>query len=488
MLEENHAAAIAGVAALGDGGVGKSLLALAYAYRHLDDYPGGIVYLRGDSPSLIADLALLAEDWGLPRGENLRETAGRLRQALQDPSRPALLLLDNLDDLSSLTTEVRAVLPQHPCRRLATTRLRAVPGMRALPLDNLRHDDAVALLTHFRTDAFQHPEAVTRIVAGLERWALGVTLVGVYLSCRPAVTWEAYAYDLDRRSLLSLQDVDDRVAVDTTTATDALVRPDRYDSRVSELVGDVLGTLTAAEQRLLAYAALLPRDLVPVSWLVALLEGDDDLELREPGPGETSVATSIVEDLVVRRLLRETDADAEGLRTIAVHRLVADELVTRLHTANTYEPRMRAVLSHAISRASYLFDHAIHDQEGRRELPVLQALLEQLSDDGPFAKEVGDLANATQGGLKDLGDLAAARACCERAVRVAEATLHSNHPNLAVHYSNLATVLQAEGDLSGARGYLERAVAIWESVLPSDHGLRRAIAQRLAQTERDGST
>jgi tetratricopeptide (TPR) repeat protein len=453
-------------------GIGKSLLALAYAYGHLEYYQGGIVFLRGDSPNLIADLASLAAMWGVPNGESARETAGRLRQALQDPSRPALLLLDNLDDLSSLTAEVRAVLPQHPCRRLATTRLRAVPGMRALQLDNLRHDDAVALLTYFRDDATQHPEAVARIVTGLERWVLGVTLVGVYLSCRPAVTWEAYADDLDRRGLLSLQDVDNRVAVDTTTATDALVRPDRYHQRVTELVGDMLGTLTTAEQRLLAYAAVLPRDLVPVSWLVALLEGDEDLELREPGPGETSVATSIVEDLLVRSLLRETDGDADAdttaLRTVAVHRLMADELVTRLHAADAYIPRMQAVLSLAMSRATYLFDHAIDDQEGRRELPVLLALLEQLSDDGPFAREAGYLANETLGGLWALGDLASAHLCAERAVRLGETTLPPEDPELTIRYSNFALVLKDEGDLSGARSYLERAVAIAESALPSD--------------------
>jgi hypothetical protein len=238
LLEGGNDAAISGVAALGDGGIGKSLLALAYAYRHLEKYPGGVVYLRGDSPSLVADLALVAEDWGVPQGESPRETAGIFRQVLQDPTRPALLLLDNLDDLQSLTPEVRAVLPKHPCRRLTTTRLRSIPGMRSLSLDNLREEDADALLTRFRADASEHPTPVRRIVLGLERWALGVTLVGVYMSCRPAVTWDGYAAHLEDKGLLSLELLDDQVAVANTPTDSDMVRPDRYPHRVSALLDD----------------------------------------------------------------------------------------------------------------------------------------------------------------------------------------------------------------------------------------------------------
>jgi tetratricopeptide (TPR) repeat protein len=465
LLEGGDDAAISGVESLCDGGIGKSLLAMAYAYRHLEKYPGGVVYLRGDSPSLVADLALVAEDWGVPKGESPRETAGIFRQVLQDPTRPALLLVDNLDDLKSLTPEVRAVLPKHPCRCLATTRLRSIPGMRSLSLDNLREEDAVALLTRFRPDAEEHPTPVRRIVLGLERWALGVTLVGVYMSCRPAVTWEGYAAHLEDKGLLSLELLDEQVAVADGPTGNDMVRPDRYPHRVSALLDDVLSTLPPATQRLLEYAALLPRDLAPVPWLVALLE-EDDVERRTPGPGETSVAASSVVELVEqRRLFRETGG-ADVLRTIAVHRLLADELTSRLHTTGAHEPRMRTVLAHATSRARYLFDHAIQDKEGRHELPVLQALLEELEDEGPFAKEVALLASETSGVLNALGDHAAARACSERAVPVGEATLGADDPKLAARYSNVAAVLKDEGKLEEARGYLERAIAIEESALP----------------------
>ncbi len=492
MLTSEGAAAIAGVVAWGDGGVGKSLLALAYAYRHLEDYPGGVVYLRGDTATLASDLAKVARSWGfdVPDGEPPRDTALRMRQFLQDPRRPTLLLLDNLDDPRWLTPANRELLPKHPCRRLVTTRQSHLSGMRPLPLDNLQHEDAVELLAHFRPDARDHADPVSRIARGLERWALGLTLVGVYMQCRPGVRWEGYATDLEARGLLSLQDVDQTVALDGEEASRAHpVRPDRYHHRVTALLDDVLKTLSDPEVRLLEYAALLPRDLVPISWLIALLEADE-LTLRPAGPGEDSVATSHVEDLLVRRLLRETERPDSSLRTVAVHRLVSSELVTRLHKQGTHDTRMRSVLSHAQSRAVHLFDNAVHDHAGRAELPVLQALLELegLADEGPFALETAELANATHGGLRALGDLPSARHCLERALRLCEAHLPPNDPKLAISYSNLALVQKAEGDLRGARQSLERALTIDQAHYPSDHptlAIRYSNLSQVQQAEGD---
>jgi tetratricopeptide (TPR) repeat protein len=274
------------------------------------------------------------------------------------------------------------------------------------------------------------------------------------------VSWGDYADDLEARGVESLRHLDG-----------ATRRTDNYRASVAELLDDVLSTLTSAEARLLEYVALLPADRAPVSWLQALLTADfertDEAKLAPPavGPGAT-VLGELRRGLERRQLVRVSQ---DGIELVGAHRLLADELTSRLRTTGAYEPRMRAVLAHATTRARYLFHHAILDKEGRHELPVLQALLEELEDEGPFAKEVASLASETSGGLQDLGDHAAARACRERCVRIGEATLAADDPNLAIRYSNLALVLHAEGKLEEARGYLERAIAIKESALPPGH-------------------
>ncbi len=258
MLQDEGAAAVSGVAAWGHGGVGKSALVVAYSYACADVYPGGIAFLIADSPNLIADLAALAPIWKVPEHEgDLRATALEVRRALQRTD--SLLVLDNLEDPDLLSGVVKDVLPTHPCRILVTTRCEHVPGMAELPLHNLTPEDAVALLEASRPDAKDHPAALERIARALEFWALGVTLVSAYMQ-RSTAAWEAYATALERDCAKVLQDVDNRTT-----------RHDTYKARVSDLLDDVLETLTAAERRLLEYAALLPADRAPVTWLEALL-------------------------------------------------------------------------------------------------------------------------------------------------------------------------------------------------------------------------
>jgi tetratricopeptide (TPR) repeat protein len=459
MLQGEGAAAISGVAAWGHGGVGKSALAIAYSYQYADAYPGGICFLNADSPTLVADLAALAPIWDVtPHEGDIHATALAVRYALQQQD--TLLVLDNLDDPAILFGPAKRVLPTHPCRTLVTTRCDQVPGMAELPLHNLTPADAVALLEASRDDAKDHRDVLERIAKALEYWALGVTLVAAYMQAS-TVSWGDYADDLEARGVESLRHLDG-----------ATRRTDSYRASVAELLEDVLSTLTPAEARLLEYVALLPADRAPVSWLQALLTADfertDEAKLAAPavGPGAT-VLGELRRGLERRQLVRVSH---DGIELVGAHRLLADELTNRLQrTTGAYEPRMRAVLAHATSRASYLFHHAIHDKEGRHELPVLQALLEELKDEGPFAKDVAFLASETYGGLQDLGDHAAARACIERAVRLGEMTLAADDPELAIRYSNLATVLQDEGKLEEAREYLERAVAIEESALPAGH-------------------
>lgn len=49
------------------------------------------------------------------------------------------------------------------------------------------------------------------------------------------------------------------------------------------------------------------------------------------------------------------------------------------------------------------------------------------------------------------------------------ATIGPHHPDMAIRYNNLATVLVDLGDLAGARNQLKRALEITEATLGPDH-------------------
>jgi tetratricopeptide (TPR) repeat protein len=83
-------------------------------------------------------------------------------------------------------------------------------------------------------------------------------------------------------------------------------------------------------------------------------------------------------------------------------------------------------------------------------------------DNAPFINNLGSV-------MKAQGDLVGARAAFERALKIDEASLGSDHPNVAIRVNNLGGVMQDQGDLISARAALERAIKIWETHLGTEH-------------------
>jgi len=83
--------------------------------------------------------------------------------------------------------------------------------------------------------------------------------------------------------------------------------------------------------------------------------------------------------------------------------------------------------------------------------------------------EVATDVNNLGGVLQDLGDLAGAKACFERALAIGEKTLDKDHPTVAIRVNNLGSVLRALGDMAGAKACFERALAVGEKTLGKDH-------------------
>lgn len=120
-------------------GVGKTQLAVEYAYRHASEYDI-VWWVRADSPALIAgDLALLAQPLQLTerdeRDQNVvvqavrRELAQRANAGMDKP-RPYLLIFDNAEE----PKDVRPFLPQGGGHILITSR-NPTWGALAHPLD-----------------------------------------------------------------------------------------------------------------------------------------------------------------------------------------------------------------------------------------------------------------------------------------------------------------------------------------------------------------
>ncbi|MEU7719187.1 AfsR/SARP family transcriptional regulator [Streptomyces tibetensis] len=189
----------------GMGGIGKSTLAVHWAHRVADRFPGGQLYvnLRGFDPTgsaLTPDEAVrgFLDALGVPP---MRIPAGLDAQVALYRSllarRRVLILLDNARD----TEQVRPLLPGSPgCLVIVTSRNRltglvAGEGAHPLTLDQLSPAEAHDLLAR-RLGADRlaaEPRAANEIVARCGRLPLALAIVAAHACAHPAFPLSAIA-------------------------------------------------------------------------------------------------------------------------------------------------------------------------------------------------------------------------------------------------------------------------------------------------------
>ncbi|MFE7775462.1 BTAD domain-containing putative transcriptional regulator [Streptomyces sp. NPDC057445] len=176
---------------VGQGGTGKTALALHAAHRLRPDFPDGQLYvnLRGMSDDPVpADeaLARFLRELGLPGPlpETLDERAEAYRSLLAD--RRTLIVLDDAGDAQ----QVLPLLPGTATSAVIVTsrsRLATIPSTRVLELEVFRKEQALSLLAlligRARTDA--EPEVAARLVEYCGRLPLAVRILGAKLASKP---------------------------------------------------------------------------------------------------------------------------------------------------------------------------------------------------------------------------------------------------------------------------------------------------------------
>jgi tetratricopeptide (TPR) repeat protein len=135
------------------------------------------------------------------------------------------------------------------------------------------------------------------------------------------------------------------------------------------------------------------------------------------------------------------------------------------------------------------------DELGRvlRELGEYQAARQQLARAlaihkaayGADDENVGYRHSELGLALHESGDLTGARAEYQRALEIGQATLDPNDPELATRHNNLGSVLRQLGDLAGARAELERALGIGQATLGPNHPYMAAWHNNLGLVLRD---
>jgi tetratricopeptide (TPR) repeat protein len=452
------ASAIVGRALHGLGGVGKTRLAVEYAWRHLDDY-AALLLVGADGPeTLQRNLAALCAPALLDLPEHqVTEEAAQVSAVLAWLKRNPgwLLIVDNVDT-EVAAQAVEALLPQLPGGHvLITSRLSNWSGgVEALPLDVLQEPAAVDFLLA-RTDARRRKQAddaaQARTLAGdLGGLALALEQAGAYIAQR-RLTLAGY--------LVEWRGQRDKVLT-------------WYDPRLMQYPKSVAVTWQTSFDQLGEPARRL---LQRLAWLAAAPIPESLLDVAAPGAAAEDDGYAALAELESYSLVTRADETP----SFTVHRLV-QEVTRRVADA--------ATLGEALG---WIDDAFVGEPQDVRDWPVLDPLLPHVRTVAGHADEAG-ITEPTARLMSLAGALlfgkalhAEAEPLMARVAAIFEKSLDENHPNVATALNNLAQLLQDTNRLAEAEPLMRRALAIDEQIFGAEHPNVAIRLNNLAQLLKD---
>jgi tetratricopeptide (TPR) repeat protein len=497
------------VALTGPDGVGKTLLAIEFAYRFGRFFAGGVFWLSFTTP---AEVALQVAACGGLGGMDLRADFAEL--ALDDQLHmvlrgwqadvPRLLLFDDCDDGDLLREWLPTVGGAHvllTCRHPAwDPTLRVTP----VPIGPLLRPESVSLLRGFRPDLQESAPIVGQLAAELGDLPLALRLAGGFLArYRSQMSPVSFLEQLRSREVVDhagaiAADVEAagagaaaatptppgrplfgrRRSLQSSPISRAFALTDRWLERADPTGRAALPVLARAA--CFAAGEPMPRELL----LEAAGEGGEvflevllDLGLLEPdGDLLVRIHRPVAELVRAARLDGDAEAAAETATTIWTGRVndagEADARLLALPHLDTIttaalarrEDERTAALCFELGRALWAAGDL---RRARSNLEHALAICEQVL--GPTDHRTISTLSCLGSLLQAQGDLPGAQSSLQRALELAETTLGPYHSDTAVILTNLAWAFRYQGDLPGARGALERALDVSERSLGPDH-------------------
>ncbi|RRR75209.1 MAG: tetratricopeptide repeat-containing protein, partial [Candidatus Viridilinea halotolerans] len=447
--------------ASGLGGIGKTQLAIEFAYRYGQHF-AGVFWLSFAQPDTIPAefarlggagcLQLFTEAAGYKLDEQVNLVRSRLASGL-----PYLLIFDNCE-------EPQLVREHHPggaTRVLITSRNPDWPGdlgVQRHALDVLHRAESIALLRQHRPELSDGD--ADALAAELGDLPLALHLAGRFLAGL-AKRWSVERYLAELRSprlfeRLPLRERDGTLPTghNRDVARSFALSYERLEPQATE---------DALALKLLARAAhLVPGEVLPTALLLATLAqpaDDTDAELLTEAAVDRLIALGLIE--------REGD---EGLR---MHRLVG----AYVRQVSTDAEAQEAVEQVVIREAGNMVD-APTLAPLNAFLPILRGVTDAAL--GREDERAANLCGWMGRHLYELGAYPSAQPYMERALAIREQVLGAEHPQTATSLNNLAELYRAQGNYGAALPLYERALAISEQVLGAEHPATATSLNNLA--------
>jgi tetratricopeptide (TPR) repeat protein len=474
----------------GMGGIGKTQLAVEFAYRY-GRYFRGVYWLNcAHGEALDAEVAACGEQMRLrPWPATQPQQVECTLQAWWAASARApgvLVILDNLEDVAVARQWLRR-LRQVQARLLVTARRRRWPrdlGLVPLKLRIFNQRESVHFLRQYLPVGTATNVDLKDLAKRLGQLPLALELAGRYLEGPPSLGVASYLERLDQvLAHVSMRDWEKALGSptghDLDLARSFALSWELVDEAEAQRVFLAAGHCAAHQPipyGLVGLAAGLDEN--SSARAVARLAGLGLLELDDPAAGP-SIHPLLAEYARILPVTAGTDPqDALRSVTMVLAALAKKANESALPTEFApYRPHLEAVAPRAEAAAledagalwNELGSHlkAVADYQGalvvlRRALALWQEAY------GPESPRVAAAHNNLGGVQRALGEYDAARRAYERALAIDEANYGPDHPSVAIKVNNLGLALHALGNYAGARAKLERALAIWTSTLGED--------------------
>ena len=438
-------------------GIGKTQVAVEYAYRHTNSYQAAL-WVRADSPeNLLSSFVDLAETLGLPEKTEADQALilRAVKQWLEHNTR-WLLIVDNLEDVSLL----RDIVPSpHAGHILVTTRARRTGhlthrvDLKPMPIDEgalllLRRAKLLALSASLseasETDSTFARE-IARVTDGLP---LALDQAGAYIEetgrglSDYVALYQKYSASLLKRRGTSAGDYP--ASVTTTFAVSF----------------EKVGTLNAVAVELLKFCAFLHPDAIPEDMLVGGA-------LALPAVLRDAVTDPLELDRAIEDLLKFSLIKRESAQNmLIIHRLVQEVAKGVLNEGQQREYRGRVVrLIEAVFPSPNFSNWTVC----QRYLPQAQAcakLVQErnilLTEASQFFCRVGEYL--TKRGLYD-----EAEELLSKALAIEETLSGTDHPTIPPVLNALATVYHKRGKYALVEQVSLRALTLGEKRWGEEH-------------------
>ncbi len=473
-LNTNNAAALTQPQAIsGLGGIGKTQIAVEYAYRHRQTYHAMLWAQADTRDALISGFTELAKLLNLPQKDEQDQAI--IVEAVKrwlETHEQWLLILDNADDLTVLDEFLPGKNTGHI---LLTTRAQATGtlanGIEVEPMETA--EGALLLLRRAKVlapnasleQAREADRAKAReIVQELGGLPLALDQAAAYIEeTRCGLSGYLASYQAERTTLLQRR------------GTLIKEHPEPMAKTLSLSFANVEAANPAAAD-LLRLCAFLHPDAIP----------EEVLSVGAPRfvPSLKTLATSTtafneaIASLRAYSLLRRLPE----IGTLSMHRLVQAVLKDAMNTDQQREWAERAVRSVNQLFPSVEFANWAQCDRYLLHAEVCKALIDTWNFTFPDASR---LLNQAGYYLRERSRYAEAEPLFKRALAIREQQLGLDHPYTATSLNDLATLYYIQGKYAEAEPLFRRALAIYEQQLGLDHPHTASSLNNLAMLYQD---